>query len=237
MAVYSTEHKKLLCSTSGSTLLELSLTIGILSISILSITWTLINISKKQVDQNFIFSLIQNRLLFQGVIASDNAWTATVSNNPSMNCLQTHSSCTATANLGPQTFKLYDQNSNLYYDGINALSGFTASGSTCNSFSNSADCVLHLDLSWKPQCDAASSLDPNCLSPYVQILGSYSYLGPSTVSFNWAHYNFQYGRATPRLPSSALPCLDAPPAGGCNAPKIWVCMPPPSYWECHLLTP
>ena len=154
-----------------------------------------------------------------------------------MSCLQTHTSCTVSAGLPPQNFKLYDQNSNLYYDGTSPSSGFTTTGAPCGTFPT-APCVLHLNLTWHPQCDTTTNIDPTCLAPYVQIQGAYTYSGPTMTSLNWSNYNFLFGHAVERTLNSNLPCPNPYVGPACVSPKQLVCVGPfPGNWTCYYFAP
>ena len=222
--------KKIKPNHFGFSLVELMISVGLLSAVVLAISWTFVSTSERQKSENFLISLDQNRLGFQSLITSDRAWNATLANNVTMACLISQTSCTLASSSQPQNFKLYDQNAGLNYDGTSSTSGFTTNGVLCNNYPT-APCVLHLNLTWHPICETSTNIDPTCLAPYIQIKGDYVYHGSLPTPVNWDAYSFLYVKAVPRPASLNAPCPNPPVGPPCTAPNVWVCVAP-STWKC-----
>jgi prepilin-type N-terminal cleavage/methylation domain-containing protein len=195
----------------GFSLIELMISIGVLSIVALVIAGTNAQLLKQSAVSGGPPQLDIFRRSFGGLILDEQSWLKTLQQNSAggtysagkMDCLNGGLPCTqdGTANGPPianQPFALLDRLGNLYYDATVAANGLTFDYSQCPAGSPappcpcsafpSASCPYQYQLTWTAACNAG-----NCVNPLVAVnvilkTGSTPANG-ATYSLNPANYS------------------------------------------------
>jgi hypothetical protein len=124
------------------------------------------------------------------------AWTHTVNNNPTLNCVRNKTSCTGAGG----SVVLYEADGRplkLIHNGT-ASHGITPGGNECNSFSAAGNeaCPYRFSVRWTPRCH---STDSNCSYPQIELAGALEQgvpvSGSDAVRVNSARYGFRVTKA------------------------------------------
>jgi hypothetical protein len=176
----SDKFKKIL-ETRGFSLVELSIAIGIVMVSLVAAgnIVTLIYSSNSHLNSMSKQTIVKGN--FIGQLMTESNWKSTYSDARNMDvtygkmdCLYNHSDCSALVGA-PATFRVVDSKLKVAYDptatdGVTP-NGFTPSGSTCTSFGSASDtCPYHYDLTWEPICTAGLT---TCIDPLIKIHGKF----------------------------------------------------------------
>lgn len=147
----------------GMTLLELLTGVGLVALIAAGIAGMnqFALRSARQLDQTSMALGLRNTFVTE--IENGAAWTQTLAKNPEMECLRNQTVCTVTT---PQTFDLYNEKGDLFYNAKSPSAGFTTSRAPCTDFPNkSSTCIFHFDLTWQALCP----LSGDCLNPLVLV--------------------------------------------------------------------
>lgn len=161
-------------TTSGFTLIDILIAIGIMGLVITALASVLSYSGRISREDNKQISLLATRqFIFKALKNYDAFQNQTVANNAAFSCADTHVACPGTNG----NFILYLANGAVAYDPSNALNGFDHDGVACVSTSGnapSASCPIRVDFSWVPICTNG------CNPSSIEITVSFTTFRPPT---------------------------------------------------------
>ncbi|MDR3606896.1 MAG: hypothetical protein P4M08_05880 [Oligoflexia bacterium] len=176
----------------GLTLLELIITVGLISLVTLAIGTLMSQMTVQQTRSTALSSLLTAKRILIADLQNSTAIANTIADtlNPSMSCLQGGTPCSGT--MPPQTFRLKDALNQVVNDSTDSASGMTLSGAPCKTFNASTGddtCPLQYQLTWQVVCPT------NCIYSQVKITGTVLYKplnNKTLLPFNGANYGFTF---------------------------------------------
>jgi len=194
--------KKEITASSGFSLLEIMVAMGILAVASYFLI-SLLQTSLKGSTQTNV--TVQAEMIKRNLVnnfTNDPSWINTVNNNPSLACLLplyagTRGGSTCAAGSIPNIIVM--DGAGLFYDStISANNGFDPNGVVCpggfNSATGNDKCPFRVDITVNLTCPAGG-----CGDPQIRITGKMTYAPASpafkNVSFNSAKYGFDFIRS------------------------------------------
>lgn len=144
--------RSILKSNLGFSLIEIVVVVAVSSLLLTGSTFLVLNSQKIEQNQQKLYWLLEQRLVIQKALQSENNWGAIKVRNPNMNCFDNNTSCAAFKT--PQ--KLILPVGADVFDGTNAATGLDNNGRLCNQFNaanGNANCPFGVDLTWQALCN------------------------------------------------------------------------------------
>jgi prepilin-type N-terminal cleavage/methylation domain-containing protein len=214
-----------LLKNQGYSLSEMVITLGIVSIVSLLISYPIMMYSNMNAGSDSVSTIAGVRAKYWRVLQDDQAWAAMKANyvadgNPSLACVAAHTDCSALVGTPSKLF-VFDSNNVQVFPG----GGFDRYGHGCTTFSNvtpTDSCPFLLKVTWQPRC---SNVAGACIDPEILIKMNFSY-SPATRNVsvgNISRYNFNFYRTPSSVVSGAQACAAS---GGTWNAATSVCTPP-----------
>jgi len=155
--------------TSGTTLIELIMTVAVSSFAITAVISILLSESEMFRQFRFGVQTQESRTELLSSLLSAAVLNKTIELNPNMACILQRTTCNPATDAGP--IDIYDANGVVIYASTLNTTGFDELGRLCNSFSPSGqdNCRYRYDLNWRPICPG---LTP-CVTQQLEFFGSF----------------------------------------------------------------
>jgi len=199
-------------NSKGTSLLELMVVTGIMSIIMAGISGTMISLMGMQTKAVIKKSAADVAYNLTSHLKNNLAWAATVavasggSTNASLECIKLNTDSNPANDMDctgkSGNFNLYDSSGNAVYSPWNGdmttanANGFSENGAPCSSYDGVAgddDCPFRMELSWVAGCGGGF-----CLTPAITITGTFNY-SPTfdrRVIMNTSFYDLSFVRGT-----------------------------------------